>query len=341
MKNSEKFLFAIIVIGAALFSRLAYPTIAAFPGRATATQIASVTGTSTPPFMALPPLASTSAALSVSANAGIASADASNGGGTQNVSGGTASTSFMLTGTKPAPTLNVEGDLVADPVTGAIFTSLNPDTRWPTASLTKWMAATIILDNISTSTEITITPTMFSVDPEEATLVVGDTYTVEDLLHLMLMPSSNVAVQAMADFYGLPAFMQAMNARAAAWGMKNTYFDDPSGISAANESTPDDLMVLAEHVYANYPDILSITRTPQVYITEQNTGKQVLVKSINEFAGEPDFIGGKTGHTTEADGNLLSLFQYDGHAVLVLVLGTANRFDNSEALYSWFKANYK
>jgi serine-type D-Ala-D-Ala endopeptidase (penicillin-binding protein 7) len=340
MKNSEKFLFAIVVIGAALFSRLAYPTIAAFPGRATATQIGSVSGGNNPPFMALPSLATTSPSFSVSANAGIASADAS-GGVAQNASSGATSTFFIQTGTNPAPTLNVEGDLVADPVTGAIFTSLNPDTRWPTASLTKWMAATIIFDNLSTSTEITITPQMFSVDPEEATLVVGDTYTVEDLLHLMLMPSSNVAVQAMADFYGLPAFMQAMNARAAAWGMNNTYFDDPSGISAANESTPHDLMILAEHVYADYPGILAITRTPQVYITEQNTGRKVLVKSINEFAGESDFIGGKTGHTTEAQGNLLSLFQYDGHAVLVLVLGTANRFDDSEALYSWFKANYK
>ena len=49
-----------------------------------------------------------------------------------------------------------------------------------------------------------------------------------------------------------------MNARAAQWGMTNTYFDDPSGLSAANESSAHDLAILATHVYQNYPTIFSI-----------------------------------------------------------------------------------
>ena len=82
---------------------------------------------------------------------------------------------------------------------------------------------------------------MFAADPDEQTLVDRRDIYREDLLHVMLMPSSNVAAQAMADYIGSAQFMNEMNARAAQWGMTETYFADPSGISAANESTANDL----------------------------------------------------------------------------------------------------
>jgi D-alanyl-D-alanine carboxypeptidase len=230
--------------------------------------------------------------------------------------------------------------MIADLATGAVLSGSNIANRWPTASLTKLMTATVILDNIATSTEITITPEMFAVDPDEATVHVGDTYTVEDLLHLMLMPSSNVAAEAMADYFGHDKFMQLMNTRAQEWGMQNTYFDDTSGISAANESTANDLMILAQHVYNNYPQILAITDTETYTIVEVNTAKKTAIASINDFAGEPGFVGGKTGHTTQAGGNLLSIFNYQGHPVLLIVLNTDDRFGDTSKLFAWFRANF-
>ncbi len=231
--------------------------------------------------------------------------------------------------------------MVADLTTGAVLSASNNANRWPTASLTKLMTATVVMDNIATSTLITITPEMFAADPEEATLVIGDTYSVEDLLHLMLMPSSNVAAEAFADYFGHAKFMQEMNTRAREWGMQNTYFDDPSGISSANESSANDMLILAQHVYNDYPEVLAITRTHQIVITEKNTGKKVTVTSINDFAGEPEFIGGKTGHTVEAGSNLLSIFTYDGHPVIIIVFNTTDRFGDTAKLFYWFRTNFK
>ena len=130
-----------------------------------------------------------------------------------------------------------------------------------------------------------------------------------------------------------------MNARAAAWGMANTHYDDPSGLSSGNQSTADDLLLLAQKIYSDYPKVLAITRTTQATATELGSGTKTLVKSINDFAGEADFIGGKTGYTTIADGNLLSIFKYKNRPILVIVLGTdeADRFTNTERLFSWFK----
>ena len=222
--------------------------------------------------------------------------------------------------------------------------TVNADTRWPTASLTKLMTATLALDHLSLDTRITVTPQMFSVDPGERSLVVNGTYTVSDLLHVMLMPSSNVAAEALADYYGHAQFMQEMNARAAQWEMTNTYFDDPSGLSAANESTAHDLAMLATHVYQNYPTILSYSDTQQITITELQSGAKVNVKSINNFAGDANFIGGKTGYIPQAGDNLLSLFRNNGKPVLIIVLGaadTAQRFGDTTKLLNWFTMNYK
>ena len=193
---------------------------------------------------------------------------------------------------------------------------------------------------MSSTQKITITQDDLAVDPSEKTLHVGDTYTVDDLLHILLLPSSNVAAEALASayVYGRPAFIAEMNRRAAAWGMSSsTHYDDPSGLSVGSESTAADLAVLAQKIYTDYPQILTITRTPQVTL-----GNQVVVNNINKFAGQAGFLGGKTGYTDQANGNLLSVFSYEGHPIIVIMLGTSddNRFANTTALYKWFTANF-
>jgi D-alanyl-D-alanine endopeptidase (penicillin-binding protein 7) len=159
----------------------------------------------------------------------------------------------------------------------------------------------------------------------------------------MLLRSSNVAAEALADFYGHGKFLAAMNAKAQSLGMQNTYYNDPSGLSSANESTASDLILLAQDIYDDYPQILAVTRLTQATVTNLATGKKVVVKTINDFAGRADFVGGKTGYTDLADGNLLSVFRYKGRPVIVVIMGTddAARFTNTEALYNWFKADYR
>ncbi len=248
---------------------------------------------------------------------------------------------YVRAGDAPAPTFDDAATLVADLTTGTVFEATNPDRRWPTASLAKLMSATIVEDKIDLTTQVSITSQMFAADPSEPVLAVGGTYTTADLLHLMLLPSSNVAAEAVAWFYGHGAFLNEMNARATAWGMTSTYYNDPFGISAADQSTAHDLMLLAQKIYTDYPQILAVTRTPVWTVTDLATGGKTVIRSINDFAGGPTFIGGKTGHTPQAEGNLISIFRYDDYPVLVIVLGTNNRFNDTQELYDWFKANYK
>lgn len=325
-KHYAKFIFLFIVIAAIFFARWMYPGIAAVPFSADATGSTAQNGgaSSTVPALVLPQTSIDAAAPPDGNGQAVATISTS---------------SAALT---PLPVFTNAAYMVADLSNGTVYAGSNITKRWPTASLTKLMAATVILDHLSTSTQITITPQMFAVDPDEQTLVIGGTYTVEDLLHVMLMPSSNVAAEAMADFIGHAQFMNEMNARAEQWGMKNTYFADTSGISAANESSASDLLILAQHIYQNYPDILALTDTPVTAITELNSGRHISVRSINQFAGAPNFIGGKTGNTPQAGGNLLSIFNDNGTPIFVTVLGApALPFKDTSALYSWFQENYR
>ena len=361
-----KIAFAGAMVVIALLSRAIYPH---FYSMAMENSVASATssGGGVPEFVfpALSlavvsggnaPSSSPSSSPSVSAGNGAESAGAVSGGSPTGLSeaadvntvsvvpiGPVANSTFSRVGDAALPSLALHAAIIADLATGARFVEENATDRWPLASVTKLMTATIVLDKLSPAQKITITQGAFNADPAEKTLRVGDTYAVSDLLKFLLLPSSNVAAEALADAYGRTAFIAEMNARAAAWGMANTHYADPSGLAVGSQSTAEDLTLLARKVYSDYPEILEITRTPQVTVTEIGSGRQVVVKSINEFSGEADFIGGKTGYTDQADGNLLSLFSDNGHPILVIVLGTNDglRFSITETLYSWFTTNFR
>lgn len=323
-----KFALLGVVIAVVLFSRAAYPALTG--GAATTTSGASGSGgtadaASQVPLFVLPPIA--------------VSADSANAASAPRT---TTKTAVVQQGATSPPNLNDAATLVMDLANGSVVEATNPNRRWPTASLAKLMSATIVLDKLPTSTAITVTNEMFAADPDEHNLVAGGRYTVEDLLHAMLLPSSNVAAQANADFYGLNNFLAEMNARAAAWGMTSTHYDDPSGISAGDESTADDLAKLAQVIYKDYPEILSVSDTPYYYITNLTTGQKTLLHSVDQFAGKPGYVGGKDGYTPQADGNHLAVFQSGARPpVLVIVLGSSSRFNDTQLLYDWFKANFK
>jgi D-alanyl-D-alanine endopeptidase (penicillin-binding protein 7) len=333
-KNYQKVLFLIVVIIAAIFTRSLYHGIFIFSTDGADSSSTSMFTLSPAPSVAV---ATSSQSSVLNSTDGVAANATTPYFGEASTTGSV----FARAQTTQVPTFTQQASLVADLSNGVVLAARGENTRWPMASITKLMTATIVFDHLSVNTKITVTPQMLAVDPSELNIAANSAYTVNDLLHVMLMPSSNVAAEAMATYYGRAVFMAEMNQRAQAWGMTSTYFDDPSGLSSANQSSAHDLMILAQHIYQSYPQILAITRTPQTAITELNSGRQSTVKSINNFAGNANFVGGKTGYTTEAADNLLSIFNYHNHPVLIIVLGTTDRFGDTTKLLNWFTMNYQ
>ena len=355
-KNFEKFLFLGAVVAFALLSRAFYPGLYRFADGATGNLRSNQSLTAAVPLLILPSPSDSTATPQIS----VANEPTTMlGNGTVPVSNtpisapktpaitgsstAAANSSFTKIGNAPVPTIADEATMVADLDAGTVYVGTNADMRWPLASVTKLMTASLVVDDLNLAQKVTIPSDAIAADPSQQFLSAGETFTVSDLLHILLLPSSNVAAESLADYYGRTRFIAQMNARAASWGMTNTHYDDPSGLSASNQSTPNDLLKLAQKISADYPQILAITRTPQITVTDLSSGKAISVRSINDFAGRADFIGGKTGYTDEANGNLLSIFKYKNHPVLVLVMGTSDdqRFDNTLMVYNWFVQNYK
>lgn len=241
----------------------------------------------------------------------------------------------------PAPNVGAQEVLVADLQSGETYLEMNENTRWPLASLTKLATAAVVMDNVDLKSALTLASADFSGGEETGFFKTGSVYSASDVLAGMLLLSKNEAAEALANNFGREKFINMLNEAAAEWGMPKTYFADPTGLSIADQSTPQDLKKLALHLYQNYPKILETTRRKSAVITELSTGKKTTVSNINLFAGRSDFLGGKTGYTDDANGNLLSIFSYERRPILVIVLGTGDRFGETEKLFNWFKNNFR
>ena len=240
------------------------------------------------------------------------------------------------------PILETEASnvLIGDLLSSEKYFEKNANKRWPIASLTKLMTGRVALDKLNTADTVTLKKE--DIDSNESEIFLeGQKYTVKDLLRVMLISSRNTAANALANYFGREAFLDEMNKKATDWGMSDSYFGDPSGLSVSNQSTASDLLKLAQGITKESPDIWKITENTKVIIRELNSGKTMSFNSTNQFAARKDFFGGKTGYIPASDGNLLSIFLYQKRTIVIIVLGSQDRFGETEKIYNWFTNGYR
>ncbi len=225
-------------------------------------------------------------------------------------------------------------------IDGGELYSFRADKRWPIASITKLMTA-VVADKLYLSSSSTaefeiikITQEMVATEGNSGGLRAGETFRADDLIKAMMLVSSNDAGAALAMYYGEEAFVREMNTLARELGMTDTTFVDSTGLSVQNLSTIEDLRRLAKYVWEEQSYIFNISQRASDTIHDRTSGLGKRLVSINDFAGREDFLGGKTGSTPEAEGNLLSLFEVPGRAgpVVIIVLGTEDRFGETESI---------
>lgn len=209
--------------------------------------------------------------------------------------------------------------------------SLNENYQWPVASITKLMTAVVATENIPPDVKIKISEKAIAAEGDAGNFLVGGVYELNEVLKALLKESSNDAGVALAEHYDVnrvtnnangSVFVEAMNQKATGLKMNNARFFDPTGLSPLNQSTLENLEKLVIYIYQNHPEIFAITREKE--------------GNIHPFAGWPNFIGGKTGFIDEANGNLISLFNHEGQPLLIIVLGSEDRFQDTKILYDRF-----
>ncbi|MBI2306643.1 MAG: D-alanyl-D-alanine endopeptidase [Rhodocyclales bacterium] len=220
----------------------------------------------------------------------------------------------------------------------------NPDAVVPIASISKLMTAMVVLDSIP-SLRDTISVADDDVDylkGSRSRLHVGAELTREDALLISLMSSENRATHALARHYpgGMPAFIAAMNRKAAELGMYHTRFEDPTGLSSSNVSTAYDLarMVAAAH---RYPLIREFSTTAEARITV--SGRLMDYRNTNQLVKSSSWDIGlsKTGFIQEAGKCLVMQARVADKPVVIVLLDSAGkltRIGDANRIKRWMES---
>ncbi len=229
----------------------------------------------------------------------------------------------------PPPIINAEAVLAQELLSQKVFFEQGIAKRWAMASLTKLMTAVIAWEKIGPEKNITFSEAAVATEGIGGGWQVGDQSPARELIRSMMTVSSNDAAEALAEFYGRENFILEMNQKAVELGMKQTHFQDPTGLSLLNQSTLENLRSLASYIYLDHRPILEMSRDKEITILGRT------LTNINLFAGRQEWLGGKTGFTDESGGNLISVFDYNGQPLVIIVFGSENRFQETEKVYNW------
>ena len=235
--------------------------------------------------------------------------------------------------------------VVQDQSSGEVLFEKNSDAVLPIASITKLMTAMVVLDAQLPLTE-TLTIGDEDVDTLKGTrsrLKVGAQLSREDMLLLALMASENRAASALSRHYpgGAAAFVEAMNHKAAAIGLKDTRFSDPTGLTAANVSSARDLTKMVAAA-AHYPLIRELSTTSER--TMLVDGRPITFHNTNTLVRSPasgwEIAVSKTGYIREAGKCLVMQAWLNNKPVVIVLLdswGRLTRIGDANRIKRWIE----
>ena len=245
----------------------------------------------------------------------------------------------------------VESYLLVDVNHRTILASYDANRQIHPASTTKLMTALVALENCSMDEKIILGDevTGFAYDETVLPGKVGDSMTMDQALHFMLMYSANDIANAIAVHVGgsISNFCNMMNEKAREIGATNTHFSNPHGLDADDHLTTayDLYLILSECIkYEKFVEIVSSSEYSTVYYNAQGKNVDKTVRStdlfirtdkdVNAPAGIT-VIGGKTGTTGKAGHCLIVLCKDSaGNPYISCVMGTTD----TDTLYAHQKA---
>lgn len=247
-----------------------------------------------------------------------------------------------VAGNIPAPLLSAKSILVKDLTTGTPLYYKDPQTRLPIASTTKIMTALVASEYFDQNSPLVVGDSS-TIGGATVGLKKGETLSFRSLLYGMLLNSGNDAAYAIAENYpgGVIGFVSAMNKKAAVLGLQNTHFENPAGFDNVNNfSSASDLSKITEEAINN-PNLAKIFATKETEVISLDKKYKHELKNLNKLLTQvTGVMGVKTGYTDLAKENLVTLIDREGRRVLIVILGSDDRFGETTNLISWTYSNF-
>jgi D-alanyl-D-alanine carboxypeptidase (penicillin-binding protein 5/6) len=223
-------------------------------------------------------------------------------------------------GTPPVPEdVSAEAWLVADLDTGDIIAARDPHGRHRPASVIKVLVAMQSLKDVPINKQVVGTADDAAAEGTKIGVKDGSVYTVNDLLHGLLMHSGNDAAHALArELGGMDTALGKINDLARKLGGRDTRAATPSGLDGPGMSTSAyDIGLFYRYAWQNavFSDIVATRK--------YNLPEYELENDNKLLANYPGALGGKTGYTDDAGQTFVGAANRDGRRlVAVLLRGT-------------------
>ena len=245
---------------------------------------------------------------------------------------------------------NVKSSILMSLDTGDVIKQNNAYEHLSPASVTKLMSILLILEAIDSgkiklTDEVAATENAVSKGGSQIWLDVGEKMTVNDLFKAVVIASANDACTLLGEYVAGSdsAFVDMMNKRVETLGLKNSHFENCTGLDdevTNHYSCAYDLAVIAKEVMKHK----LILKYSTVWLDSLRNGKTELNntnKMINKYNG---MTGLKTGTTSNAGFCLCATATRDGISFVSVVLGAQTsdeRFALTQELLDYGFANYK
>ena len=203
----------------------------------------------------------------------------------------------------------------------------------PNASTTKMVTALVTVRSVGLDEKVTVSPVAAATGGGGVDLVAGERYTVEALLHALLMTSSNDAAVALAEHVAGSegAFVDQMNDLLEDLGAHDTAFVTSHGLDAPGHvASAIDLAIIGLEVLEE-PPLARIVATAETTI--QGGSRPVRLENTNPlletYSGA---VGIKTGMTSLAGEVLVAAARRDGFLVVAVAMGSTDVAADGRAL---------
>ena len=246
--------------------------------------------------------------------------------------------------------INVKSSILMSLDTGDVIKQNNAYEHLSPASVTKLMSILLILEAIDSgkiklTDEVAATENAVSKGGSQIWLEVGEKMTVNDLFKAVVIASANDVCTLLGEYVAGSdsAFVDMMNKRVETLGLKNSHFENCTGLDdeiTNHYSCAYDLAVIAKEVMKHK----LILKYSTVWLDSLRNGKTELNntnKMINKYKG---MTGLKTGTTSNAGFCLCATATRDGISFVSVVLGAQTsdeRFELTQELLDYGFANYK
>ena len=249
--------------------------------------------------------------------------------------------------------------------TGKIIYEKNSYEKCYPASTTKIMTAILTLENCSLTDKATVSHNAIYSIPigySHAYLVEGEELTINQLLHVLLIPSANDAAVVLAEHIAgsVESFASMMNTKALEIGCKNTHFVNPNGIHSEDHySTAYDLALIGRYAMQNETFRKIVTTTKYTLpATNKYLESDRFFKLTNELIIPDDrdsvdnyyykyATGIKTGFTNSAGNCIVASAKKDDIEYIAVILGAeqtenglSGRYLDCKNLFNYAFDNY-